>query len=299
MKRSVLTFISICSFLTLQAQSKKEQIASLTSSFDSLKVVLENERNNMNNLTQKHKSEVESLNSEINKTNQLLIKKNNEFSLKQNEADSLRNIISKLKTELTNKTTELENIKNATNYLITNNSVGQFKINDPWRNIANNVYKFKFSESSAGGEGCYYPAYNLGKNVNENDNVEISISSTLFESNEDPNIYKTNNSLVFSESNCSGWYWNDKIGHITLYSNAFKTKEGIGVGSVLEDFVKKYNNYQIELIPEYAEFFIKTPSYPNLYFYIERGSLKDGIEEVTDINSFVKNTKISRIFIAE
>lgn len=63
----------------------------------------------------------------------------------------------------------------------------------------------------------------------------------IFDKNSSKNKHKTNSNVFFSSSdNCSAWYWKDKVDYIVVHSELFKTKEGIGVGSPLEEVEEKY-----------------------------------------------------------
>ncbi|MCX7943324.1 MAG: hypothetical protein N2746_02290, partial [Deltaproteobacteria bacterium] len=132
------------------------------------------------------------------------------------------------------------NTKVPEKYLITNNSVGYFKIGGNWMEIAEKEYKYDFVEGyGICIDGCCSGGYGLGKQIviekdgnKMIDSLHLIIVTQGVEENKV--IDKNDKSIFFVESdNCPGWYYKDKIDTIMVMSDLFKTKEGIKVGSRL------------------------------------------------------------------
>lgn len=65
----------------------------------------------------------------------------------------------------------------------------------------------------------------------------------IFDNSSSKNKHKSNPDVFYSFSdNCTAWYWKDKVDYIAVHSELFKTKEGIGVGSPLEE-VRGFSRY--------------------------------------------------------
>lgn len=202
------------------------------------------------------------------------------------------------------KTTEMED-----KLLITNNSVGYFKIGDPWQNIAKNEYKYQSVQGyGTCSDACCDGGFALGIKLVVNkygwvENPEITIGALPFKGSN----YKNNKDVFYVKSdNCSDWYWNDKIDYLVIYSEAFKTKEGIGVGTTLEKVKETLGKVVINigwLEEDRNAIQVKIESYPNIVFILNVEDAIGGYEKLSTlegnaiISDFKKNTKIKRLLI--
>ncbi|MBG6188207.1 J domain-containing protein [Flavobacterium sp. CAN_S2] len=203
--------------------------------------------------------------------------------------------------------------------LITNNSVGFFKIGNPWKKIAKYEYEFQFIQ----GYGTCVDAacdggFDLGKNlvIDEDgfvENPEITIGALLFKRSEsfddenERNKYINRKDVFYiSSSNLSAWYWGDKISYLIILSDKFSTKEGIGVGVTLEKVDEILGNLEIEigwLEEDRNAVQVKISSYPDIRFILDVDDAVGGYEKLGTlgqkaiISDFKKNTKIKRIII--
>lgn len=316
MKKIFFTIVVLFSLTATYGQSKKEQIAQLTFSRDSLNTVLVNEQNSFNakinelsTTIQQQKNEIVDLTKQLEKTKKDLTAKQAELDKQLTETDR----INKLLTIKTQKLDEL-NAMQTSDFLITNNSVGYFKIGSDWQNLAKNSYDYKSIQGfGSRTDACCDGGFNLGKVINNGNNgqtiknPEITIGASVFGKSESKTEHKSNPNVFFvSSDNCPGWYWKDKISYIITYSEAFKTKEGIGVGSTLEEVQEKLGELKfyvgwIEEEENPLHFTIK--SYPNLQFVLNDVDYKGNLEDVNltadnnsiTISDFNKNTKIKQI----
>lgn len=206
-------------------------------------------------------------------------------------------------------------------FLITNNSVGYFKIGGSWQNSAKNDYNYKYVQGyGTCTDACCDGGFALGSNlvINEHgwaENPEIEIGALIYKSSDsfdderERNKYKNNKDVFYiSSDNCSGWYWNDKINYLLIYSEKFKTKEGIGVGTTLEKLEEKYGNLHfyvgwIEEDENALQVVIK--SYPNISFILDIDDYKGNWEEISlkeyenslKVFDFKKDTKLQRLIL--
>lgn len=94
----------------------------------------------------------------------------------------------------------------------------------------------------------------------------------------------------------------DKIEAITVFSNKFKTVEGIGVGSSIEDFVKTYHHFKTWYSYIGGQYWIETEQYKRLRFILDEN---DYLKEIkfdsdltkTELSDFKKQSKIKEIRI--
>ena len=196
-------------------------------------------------------------------------------------------------------------------FLITNNSVGYFKIGGSWQNFAEKEYHYKYNQSyGTCVDACCNGGFDLGNDI-------MTIGTLIFEESKsyddeiERNRYKNNPNVFYvSSDNCRGWYWKDKISFIVIYSDLFKTKEGVGVSTTLEDAQKKLGKlvFDIEWIEENANAVqFNTSSYPEIEFVLDADDYVDGWEELSNfleketnkltISDFHANTKIKRIIV--
>ena len=229
---------------------------------------------------------------------------------------------SKINSQGTSKTIEnntQSSQKTDDKFLITDNAVGHFKIGGSWQGIAQNEYNYKYVQGYGTCiDACCNGGFDLGKDLvsGENEYIqkpELSIGALLFKKCESFDVekerskYKNNKDVFFITSdNCSAWYWKDKISFLVVFSEIFKTKEGIGVGTTLEKMKDVFGEVVITIgwLEEDANAIsVKVGAYPNLKFIIEADDAIGNYEklstlgETAKISDFKKNTKIKRIFI--
>jgi hypothetical protein len=203
-------------------------------------------------------------------------------------------------------------------YLITNTHVGYFKIGGKWREIAEKDYNFNFIQGygtciDGGCDG----GFDLGQNLELNShnfvsNQAITVGAKRyknFQTVADSNKYKNKDDVFFiSSNNSSGFYFKDAVHYMIVYSDAFKTKEHIGVGTTLEVMEQKFGklNFNIGWIEEdwnAVSFSVK--GYPNISFILNPEDFKENWEKynlLQDANNltlseFKKNTTIKRLIV--
>lgn len=200
-------------------------------------------------------------------------------------------------------------------YLITNNSVGYFKIGGFWQKFAKINYAYKFIQGYGSCmDACCDGGFSLGKVIINSDygkvieNPEITIGASSFSKSASKTQHKGNPKVFYITSdNCSGWYWKDKINYIVVYSEAFKTKEGIGIGTTLEKIQELMGKVVIKIgwMEEDGNAIqVKVDSYPNIEFILDADDAIGGYEKLStfgeqlaSITDFKENTKIKRLII--
>jgi hypothetical protein len=323
MKKIFFTIVIAFCLTATYAQSKKEQIVQLTFSLDSLNNILAKERNNFNakinelyTTIEQQNNDIETQKTEIIHLNKQLETKQLELTAKQAELHNQRNETARVNMLLITKTQEIEQLEALppSDYLIVNNSVGFFKLGETWQNFAKNHYYYK----SVQGYGtcldaCCDGGYTLGKAITNGnygqtiENPEITIGALRFGESESKTEHKNNANLFYiSSDNCSGWYWKDKISYIMIYSEAFKTKEGVGVGTTLEKLKEILGEVVINIgwLEEDANAVqVKINSYPSIEFILDVDDAIGGYEKLSTLDGtatildFKKNTKIKRLIV--
>jgi hypothetical protein len=208
-------------------------------------------------------------------------------------------------------------------YLITNNSVGLFNIDGSWQNYAKKDYNYLYVQGYANCvDASCDGGFDLGNNLvdSENgqkiENIELTIGAALFEASESNDIevesskYKDNPNVFFiSSDNSCGWYLKDRISYLVLFSNKFKTKEGIGVDTNLEKVQEIFGDVVINIgwIEEDANAVqFKIDSYPNIEFILDGNDAVGGYNflsthegQTIKVSDFKENTKIKRLIISK
>ncbi|MDR1678432.1 MAG: hypothetical protein LBR81_01480 [Prevotellaceae bacterium] len=202
-------------------------------------------------------------------------------------------------------------------FLISNNAAGYFKIGGSWQNFAENNYQYRYKQGYATCvDGCCTGGFSLGDGI-------LTIGTSVFEYGESFNDEidskkHVNNPDVFyvSSDNCKAWYWKDSISSILIYSDLFQTKEGVGVGTTLEDAQKQFGKlvFKIGWIEEDANAVqFTTSAYPAIKFVLNTDDYMGSWEELSNLNyrlssnygkenlltisNFKKNTTIKHIII--
>ena len=165
--------------------------------------------------------------------------------------------------------------------LITQNSVGEFKIGQqitlPYKS---NTYKIERDEYEENFEGEDY----------------ILVDYRVFENGKEVLTMRPS-----YDSNIGGY--SNKIFEFSVLSEKFKTKEGIGVNSTIEDFVKCYPNYKIWLDYMGTTYAIQRENTDYILFLIDTVDFISDHEINFDESvklkpsDFKKGTKIQRIFV--
>lgn len=325
MKKLFLTLLT-AHFLTVTfAQSKKEQILQLTTSLDSLSTIIAKERNinyvkmlELNTTIEQQKNDIETKNAEIIHLNKQLETTQLNLSAKQTELDSLWIETARINMLLLAKTREIEQLKSLgpLDYLVTNNSVGFFKLNESWQDIAKENYSYRFIEGYGSCvDACCNGGYSLGKTITNGDygqviaNPEITIGTVQFGESESITEHKNNPNVFYvSSDNCNGWFWKDKISFMVIHSEAFKTIEGIGVGTTLEQLQEILGEVVINIgwLEEDANAVqVIVNSYPSIEFILDVDDAVGGYESLSNlsygatagITDFKKNTRIRNLII--
>ena len=214
-----------------------------------------------------------------------------------------------------NPATSNNEISNS-NFLLTGNSVGHFTIGESWQNFAKNDYNYESVQGyGTCTDACCDGGFDLGSGILETDygqgleNIALTIGAVSFDQNDSEKTHKKNpNVFYISSDNCRGWYWKDKISYMVVYSESFKTKEGIGVGTTLEEVQEKFGKIQFHIgwIEEDGNAVqIKIKSYPGIEFILDVDDYVKNWEDISTtedkntitISDFKKNTKIKRIII--
>ena len=195
-------------------------------------------------------------------------------------------------------------------FLITNNSVGYFNIGDSWQNLAENEYHYQYIQGYGSCiDACCNGGFDLGNGIMTIGTLSFE-NSESFDDETEGNKYKSNPNVFYvSSENCRGWYWKDKISFIIIQSDLFKTKEGIGVNTTLEESQNKLGKlvFNVGWVTEDENAVQFTTSfYPNIGFILDAEDYVGGWEELDNltgekntltISDFKENTKIKRIII--
>jgi hypothetical protein len=206
-------------------------------------------------------------------------------------------------------------------YLITNKSVGYFKLMKSWQEIATKHYNYEYHQGYGScTDACCDGGFSLGYHLvvdkyGKVNNPEITIGSLIYKESEstddktEQNKFKNNKNVFYvCSDNCKGWYWNDKISYLIIYSDKFKTIEGIGVGATLKSIEQKFGKlyfYVGWLEEDHNGLHVFIKSYPNVCFILDptdyKGRLDDmasiGHENSLKLSDFNENTKIKRVII--
>lgn len=206
-------------------------------------------------------------------------------------------------------------------FLITQNSVGYFKLGSAWQSFAKNDYNYEFVEGIGSCvDACCNGGHDVGKELTVDEygwveNAELTIGATLFKDAEtfedeiERKRFKDNKDVFYITSdNCMGWYYKDKVRYIIVYSTDFKTSEGIGVGTTLEAVKEITNEFTINIgwLEEDANAVqLVLKKYPTIKFILDVEDAKGGYEklstlgETAKISDFKKETKIRSVIVSE
>lgn len=219
------------------------------------------------------------------------------------------------KTSKIDKQTETVAVDKSENkFLITDNAVGHFKIGEAWQSTAKEDYKYKYVQGyGTCTDACCDGGSLLGNKTIDDEygttieNPQLNIGAMLFDEDESESKHKNNPDVFYvSSDNCKGWYWKDKTEYITIFSDLFKTKEGIGVGTTLEELQEKFGelHFYVGWIEEDVNALqVEIKAYPKIKFILDIEDYKDNWEDISlkgDENSitianFKKGSKIKRL----
>lgn len=157
----------------------------------------------------------------------------------------------------------------SSNYLITNNSVGLFKVNGRIGDLPKS-YGWTSTPSEFFYDNCQLSTVKYSGGIE----VFYKFSCSLEDAkpmHKNKKIYSDNYS-----DNCSGYYCKDSIDRVFVYSPDFKVAEGVGVGSTFSEMKKAfpdlYSSYFGGVEGEY-EIFLYVKKYPDLRFHIDPDGL--------------------------
>jgi hypothetical protein len=212
---------------------------------------------------------------------------------------------------------ELPNVKLIkSSHLITDNSVGDFRLNQAWQNVAKTTYGFDFVQTEVGcNHGSCSGGYMLGLGLSadrslkdqwEDVELEIELKVANLSAVEKS---KYSDQIFYNDSpNYKEWFWKDTISIIHIYSTKFMTKEGVGIGSSLKEAENKlgklkFNVGWIEEDPNAVSF--SAANYPDVSFILSYTDLIGEWEEFSHkgdlgengIDSFKEGASIKRIVV--
>lgn len=81
-----------------------------------------------------------------------------------------------------------------------------------------------------------------------------------------------------------------KIGEIMIQSDAYQTKENIGVGSTITDFIKAYSDYKLWYTYVSDRYILETPQYPSVQFLLRK---EDFISKKPNIKSEITPLQVT------
>lgn len=277
MKKLAIITLIVLGTITTNAQTKKEQIAQLTFSYDSLNKVLGVERNDFivkinefNSITQEQKSHIETQKMEIVQLNKQLEIKQKELISKQVEletqvakSDSLSKVLMTISKAQEHR------------YLITEKGVLDLFLGE------------SIPEKMAN--------YNVKKSLNIDE-----------EGNEEPiiNISEDNSELlqITCEYDEAKGAFTNEISEIIINDKRFITEKNIGVGSTIDDFISSYPNYYI-WYTYISDIYVIQSEDMRIQFlldsksYIGKKDLMEGDMIELEKGDFSSNTRIVRIRI--
>ncbi len=143
----------------------------------------------------------------------------------------------------------------------------------------------------------------IPKICNQNFNY-VSFLDSIYEDEPEPFIVKKlkifENGILLGNLTIDG---NNRIASITIFSDQYKTKEGIHIGTSIEELFRKYSDIKIYRLFYESSPYVKivTSDLPNIEFLIHENNLQKntGIEDADAIvykkNDFKPNTKIERV----
>ena len=176
-------------------------------------------------------------------------------------------------------------------FLITEKSVGLFSVNDTIGRSAD-FYGWPQIEDSEWYDGCIKPTKNIGglvlyyKFAFSEDAPQIDRES----------ISKDSLKYTFSKSdNCTGFYYRDSISRIEVYSEIFKTKEGIGIGSTVSDLQQEFTGlegiYGVDPDGKCINY-IKVTEYPRILFRFACEAVSVDVDKESSLDFEKKNSSL-------
>ena len=150
--------------------------------------------------------------------------------------------------------------------------------------------------------------FRIGKQIPFNtENYTIKKEIVTFEEAIEEPIYEVfeNRQKIFSispEYDYDREQFTDKIGDIIVYSGKFRTAEGIGVGSSIEDFVRTYPDFIVWWTYISDRYVLDTKQYRHFQFELDGEDYLKEVEingdmTVLNLSDFKKGSKIKKIRI--
>lgn len=165
-------------------------------------------------------------------------------------------------------------------FLITNSSVGYFRVGGSWRSVAKRDYKYLYIQKyGTCVDECCDGGFSLGYNEVDGEegktieNLHVIIGAVPFDEDGSEHQYDNNPDVFYvSTSNCHGWYWKNKISYIKIFSDFYRLREKVGAGSLLRDFKSKFGTLHFNLgwITEDPEaLYFTVDVYPEINFVLD------------------------------
>lgn len=177
-------------------------------------------------------------------------------------------------------------VENDNKFIITNNSIGLFNANSNWKE-AYKQYDYNKATGEECVDACCVGTIVLWKSGESKNNPSVVLYNKEFIDTKTDNEIKMNceeyekvfasrDDLFFiCSDNCPSWYYKDIITGFAVYSPEFKTKENIGVGSSVQDFLQAFDKVYLSVgwIEEDADAIqLSVDKYPNLVFIVNSDS---------------------------
>jgi len=200
--------------------------------------------------------------------------------------------------------------KNIDPYLITNNGAGYFLLGGIISDFPSR-YNYEAEEGEIYGVDADDAG---GLYIKDGNSVAIVITYQYAMYDTENTKYANNDSDLFHvpDGNTAGWYYKNTIDELELLSPDFKTAEGIGVGSTIEEMKSKYdltsNIYMV--MGEELCALVTAKQYPNLTFEIDTVGLtevgkkysnysRENKENYFDEEAFESDANVIRIMFYE
>lgn len=201
-------------------------------------------------------------------------------------------------------------------YLITDNSVGYFRLGGSWQDMAITKYGYRsIQRYGRCTDACCDGGFLLGNKIVNGDygkemaDLQVVIGAAVFSESQSETEFKDSPGVFYSSSpNCNAWYWSDKINYLDVASEQFHTKENMGAGSTLAEMQTAFGklDFYVGWIEEDLNALqISVKAYPNIRFIVSVDDYKGNWEDIDmagDKNSlspadFKSGTKIRSLMV--